>query len=423
MADRTRSRGVCAGGRLRGLPGKLGLLVLCLGTIAASSLPLAAGPGPYDGGPLAAAAPRLSVSAGDPFRTAWISPELDQTFEVAWGDYDGDGDLDLAVGNDGQNRLYRNNGVLEGFPQWTVVWSSPEVDATTGIAWGDYDADGDLDLAVGNTDGQPNRLYRSDGVVQGRPVLALAWSSAEHDYTTGIAWGDVDGDGDLDLAVGNSGQPNRIYYNQDGMLSSTADWSSDESDATQAVTWGDYDGDGDLDLAVANGSSQANRLYRNEGGVLNPSAVWSSAEAEYSYCIAWGDADGDGDLDLAVGNIEANRIYRNDGVAGGLPHMVPAWSSAEADQTHSLAWGDYDGDGDLDLAAGNYYEPIRVYRNDGPLGGTFQFEVAWSALQAGDTLSVAWGDYDGDGDLDLAVGSGGSNPPKANRLYRNDGVM
>ncbi len=425
MANRRRSRGIYVRGRRSSLSGTLGLLTLCLGMVAAGSLPLAAGPSPYAGDPsLPAAAIQIpgSADAGDPFRSAWLSPELDETAEVAWGDYDADGDLDLAVGNSVQpNRIYRNDGIIAGVPQLVVVWSSAEVDATSSIAWGDVDGDGDLDLAVGNWDGQPNRLYRHDGVVQGTPIMTLVWSSTENDYTSSIAWGDVDGDGDLDLAVGNTAsQPNRLYRNDGGVLTSEAVWSSDEHGWTSAVAWGDYDTDGDLDLAVGN-SGEPDRLYRNEGRALTSSAVWSSAEADYTHCIAWGDAEGDGDMDLVVGSNEAIRLYRNDGVIGDLPQMVLAWSSAEAEHTNGIAWGDYDADGDLDLAAGNYYWPIRVYRNDGVVGGLFQIQVAWSALQAEDTVSVAWGDYDGDGDLDLAVGNAGT-PAKPNRLYRNDGV-
>ena len=99
------------------------------------------------------------------------------------------------------NRLYDNSG--HGM---TPVWHSIEHDLSRGVAWGDWDNDGDLDLAVAN-EGDPNRVYENTG-----STLQLAWSSRENDNTMSVAWADVDGDGDLDLAFGNVGQ-NRIYRN------------------------------------------------------------------------------------------------------------------------------------------------------------------------------------------------------------------
>jgi len=357
-------------------------------------------------GPLAARA-----ADGDPFTLAWSSYDTSTTTSMAWGDYDGDGDLDLAVGNNGQpNQLYRNDGLKDGVLQMTLVWSSVEADNTTSIAWGDYDNDGDLDLAVGN-ELQPNRLYRNDG---GMLTSTAVWSSVEADDTHSLAWGDYDGDGFLDLAVGNSNQPNRLYLNNGGVLSTSASWSSIETDDTSSVAWGDYDGDGDLDLAVGN-RFQPNRLYRNDsfpGGTPQFTQVWFPTETYDTTSVAWGDYDGDGNLELAAGIWGGpNRLYHKN---GGTLTTSAVWSSDESDNTASLAWGDYDGDGDLDLAAGNWNLPNRLYRND---GGTLTTSAAWSSNETDATTSLAWGDYDNDGDLDLAAGN--SDQPK--RVYRNEG--
>ncbi len=326
----------------------------------------------------------------------WTSEETNGTYCLAWADYDDDGDPDLTVGNKwgpGHNQLYRNDsGTL------VLAWTAPDEETTEsdGLSWADWDGDGDLDLAVGNDFGTPNQVYASDG-----GSLTLTWTSHEADKTIGVAWGDWDNDGDPDLAVANAEHPNRLYENVGGDL--VLAWTSEESDRSEGLAWADWDGDGDPDLAFANFSHEPNRVYESTGGGLV--LAWSSQETDNSLSVAWGDWDNDGDLDLAVGNEgEPNRVYEN---TGG--DLVLAWSSVEKDNTRAVAWGDWDNDGDLDLAVGNEGQPNRVYENTGG-----HLVLAWSSEEWENSISVAWADYDGDGYLDLAIGNKGPN-----RLYRN----
>ena len=338
--------------------------------------------------------------------SVWTSAESENTVSIAWGDWDGDADLDLAAGNYGEvNRVYENTGGA-----LTSVWTSTVITSLThSVAWGDWDGDGDLDLATGNW-GLANRVYENDGLGQSSS-LTRVWASADSDTTASVAWGDWDGDGDLDLAAGNRGEANRVYENTGGALASV--WTSTDTIATRSVAWGDWDGDGDLDLAAGN-DGEANRLYGNTGGALTP--VWNSADTDSTRSVAWGDWDGDGDLDLAAGNWnEPNRVYENDGL-GQPGSLISVWTSADSDETVSVAWGDWDGDGDLDLAAVNWDGPNRVYENDG-LGQPGSLISVWISADSDDSKSVAWGDWDGDGDLDLAAGNAG-----ANRVYENDGL-
>jgi len=318
----------------------------------------------------------------------WNSGVTSVTTSAAWGDMDGDGDLDLAVGrgfgaDPRETGVYRNctfrqdgDGCGAGLST-DFIWYSRLKEQTRSVAWGDVDGDGDLDLAVGNVrspqrGGGQNRIYRNctisqlaDGCAASGPGAGLAstpvWSSAETDDSWSVAWGDVDGDGDLDLAVGNNGQPNRLYRNDGGILSASAVWSSNESDGTYSVAWGDVDGDGDLDLAMGN-FGQQNRLYRNENFTLTRSAAWSSSEIASATGVTWGDVDGDGDLDLAVANgfatPPANLLYRND---SGTLTATAAWVSEPGEGAFGLAWGDADSDGDLDLAAANRGRPNTIF--------------------------------------------------------------
>jgi len=280
------------------------------------------------------------------------------------------------------------------------MWAAQTAQPTTSVAWGDVDNDGDLDLAVGNY-GQPNQLYNNQG---GTLVLNSIWIPGAQS-TTSVTWGDVDNDGDLDLAVGNYGQPNQLYRNQGGTLILDATWLP-VARPTQSVAWGDVNGDGYLDLIVGN-NGQANQLYRNQSGTLVLDATWLPA-AQPTQSVAWGDVDNDGDLDLAVGNLRAsNQLYRNQ---GGMLVLDPMWVPS-AQQTTSLTWGDVDGDGDLDLAVGNSFQSSQLYRNR---GGTLILDATWKP-SPDETYNLAWGDADSDGDLDLVVTG------LRNEIYWNQG--
>ena len=87
---------------------------------------------------------------------------------------------------------------------------------------------------------------------------------------------------------------------EDATVLLTTGWTTSVADGTTSVAWGDVDGDGDLALTASNDGP--NRVYRNENGVLNPTAAWSSSEVDKTWSMAWGDVDLDLDLDLAAGN-------------------------------------------------------------------------------------------------------------------------
>ena len=150
------------------------------------------------------------------------------------------------------------------------------------------------------------------------------------------------------------------------------------------MAWGDYDSDGDLDLAVAN-VNQPNRLYRNDGGILALGAVWSSNEVDDTTSVAWGDYDNDGDLDLSVISYEGttgaqvphNALFRNDG-APGFVNVLSTDSPLNAGD-HSAQFVDYNNDGAVDLSVTDGY---------GTVGGHFVFRNDMSEIAKKRSLSV-----------------------------------
>ncbi len=286
-------------------------------------------------------------------------------------------------------------------------------------------AERDLDLAMtGLTTGAvlpTMRVYRNDGgtfTSLAGPFLGVLAGN--------IAWGDADGDGDLDLLVtgvtsaSTAGVAATRLYRNDGGGVFTSVTHPFPNCYDGAVTWGDYDHDGDLDVVIAGTTNTAGlyaNVWRNDGGGVFTDAGVNLPGTDLGFAV-WGDYDNDGDLDLLFGGNSNDgfitRLYRNDGngftdVNAGL--LGEIWASA--------AWGDYDNDGDLDAMIIGYDAVAQVrrsilYRND---AGTFVNSGAVFHDVFLGTLS--WMDVDNDGDLDLLM-AGNDSGLDILRLYRNN---
>jgi hypothetical protein len=142
---------------------------------------------------------------------------------------------------------------------------------SAGVAWGDFDNDGVVDLFVANWQNQRNFLYRNAGDATFTKILEgdIVNDVAHYDpYSSGPCWGDFNNDGFLDMFVANQRDRNNFLYmnNGDGTFTKiTDDPVVTDGGASFSSAWGDYDNDGYLDLFVANAFNQDNFLYRNKG--------------------------------------------------------------------------------------------------------------------------------------------------------------
>ena len=386
---------------------------------------------------------------------------------AAWCDYDNDGRLDLYIVNGAlvrpaadavlpKNTLYRNNG--DGtFTDVTDVVGVGDTGWGMGCVFADYDNDGDADLYVTNY--KANLFYRNNGDGTFKRFSSGAGGIGHNGFGAGIAWGDYDSDGYLDLYVGNYieytkvpqgdetffpydffGQANVLYLNKGdgGFIDITnAAKANGGFHLTLGVAAADYDTDGDLDLYLANDTDQ-NILYRNDGELTftntnHPDVRSGTGDIRSGMGVAWGDYDTDGDLDLFVTNWldENNVLYRNN--SDGTFTDVSAKSGIFESGLGKTCWGtalfDADNDGDLDLffASGHinpasweaHGQPDVLLQNNGD--GTFVDISETVGLRKFSSYGVgrgaAVGDYDADGDLDIFVVNSGAKP----MLLRNDG--
>lgn len=354
---------------------------------------------------------------------------------VNWADVNGDGFEDLFISNGptgGQNNaLYLNQG--DGTFQ--AVSSDPIVQdgsPSDGATFADIDNDGDLDAFVVTWYGVVNYFYRNNGATFTRVADAVTGSIGTYSETA--AWGDYDNDGFVDVYITNSDgdKRNMLYRNKgdDSFERITAGAWVTEADLSRCVNWVDYDNDGDSDLFVTNESNQANDLFRNDdnGSFTKIAAAPLTTSLRGSMSASWGDVDNDGDFDVVVANAgyfqtQNNQLFLNSN--GNFTEMTSGQLVTDGGCSYGSAFGDVDNDGDLDLAVANGYCNGAIvnflYLNDG--AGNFT-RATTETLNTPCSFGLAFGDYDNDGFLDLAIATcknATASPQPNNLLYRNNG--
>lgn len=347
------------------------------------------------------------------------------TASIGIGDLNGDGTIDVVVANGRhwpqQNYLFFNYG-KQGKVNFTVQRPlGLNLSTSYAAVPADLDGDGDLDIAVGN-DNAPNRIFYNDG--QG--VFIEAGSFGYISSLRGLTTADIDNDGDVDILIPCRDAPNQIAFNSGFGEFPDADTRTFGTgiDKTIDVAVVDWDGDEYLDLVLANRINDPNVILLNDGkGNFSDRQILHDSDDLNSRAVAIADMNGDNDLDIIIGNIgDRNQIYFGNGSGGIIEVREFGYTDG---QTYDIVTGDVDNDGDIDLIVGNMMDAhhtnqrntVYINRGDGNEFYAIPFGSGKAPDYAGSpTYGINVADFDQDDFLDIVVANSGD----FNRLYMNE---
>ena len=320
----------------------------------------------------------IGASFNDIAESAGVQFGTDHDRGMSAADFDNDGDIDIYIsaGYTG-NVFWRNNGD-DTFTDITSESGTYVIGQGQGVAWGDFNRDGMLDLFVAQTDGG-NRLFIQSG---GRFYDNSGPISSQNDSLQPVAF-DVNDDGHIDVLVTRrTGANNLLYINGGGggFDEQAGQWGIGFAGAnSQGAAVGDYDRDGDLDVFICNFSG-TNLLFRNMGGHFDEvgAAAGVQAGSGDNRGAVFGDFNDDGWPDLYVTRSGDNKMFQNNG-NGTFTEISSSSGANDGNDGYSPSIADYDNDGDLDIFFTNTGQNSVLLENLGPSNNWLEFRLRGAA--------------------------------------------
>ncbi len=362
---------------------------------------------------------------------------LEYSEQVDMADIDGDGDMDMLFANgrgfsspqqQQRNRLYINDGNGFFVDETSLRLPTTLLGYTRDVEFGDVDGDGDMDLLIVNTFNTQSWLLINDGsgffTHDSAALPTSSFSGSDGDF------GDVDNDGDLDIIFTNSGTSafgtgiDKLYINDGtGLFSDETGTRLPGVGVAQSIDcdFADIDGDLDLDLIMGHRDGRS-QLWRNDGAGFYTDITLSNLPNDGSgtYSVDPGDIDGDGDLDLMVVRGSTDRAFRNDGTGDFFNVTAAVLPSNPFQDDNDGDFFDLDNDGDLDYIIARLGSGgERVYVNN---NGVLQLTPGMITVISDSTLDVEIGDLNNDGRLDVVTAQGESGSFR-NRIYMSSGPI